>query len=63
MPFPDLREWATAHNAPPVQDGLTQIPRLAPGPYRLCAVLPQKGEQCRAGTLAAGATLRLELDL
>jgi hypothetical protein len=62
MPFPDLREWATAHNAPPAQDGLSQIPRLAPGTYRLCAVLPQKGEQCRAGTLGVGATLQLELD-
>ncbi|HYC92424.1 MAG TPA: carboxypeptidase-like regulatory domain-containing protein [Thermoanaerobaculia bacterium] len=62
LPFSDLREWARAQNVPAAQDGLTQIPRLAPGPYRLCAVLPEKGESCRAGTLAGGGILQLELD-
>ena len=61
LPFNDLMEWARAQNTPPPQDGLTQIPRLAPGAYRLCAVVPPQGELCRAGTLAAGGTLQLEL--
>jgi hypothetical protein len=62
IPFPELNDWARAHNTPAAQDGLRQIPRLAPGTYRLCAVLPGRGEQCRAGMLAAGATLELQLD-
>lgn len=62
MPFPDLREWANAHNTPARQDGAMQVPRLAPGPYRLCAVLPSKTESCRAGTLAPGGTLELLLE-
>ncbi|HEX2099646.1 MAG TPA: carboxypeptidase-like regulatory domain-containing protein, partial [Candidatus Synoicihabitans sp.] len=62
LPFPDLMEWARAQNTPPAQDGLIQIPRLSPGPYRLCAVFNARGELCRAGTLAAGGTLDLQFD-
>ena len=64
LPFPDLAEWARAQNTPATPDGLRRIPRLAPGTYRLCAVLsePGRGEQCRAGVLAAAGTLELQLD-
>jgi hypothetical protein len=62
LPFNDLMDWARAQNTPPAQEGLTQIPRLAPGPYRLCAVIPPQGEVCRAGTLPTGGMLKLDFN-
>ena len=61
VPVTDLLEWARAHGQPPTKD-LLELPHMAPGTYRLCAIPKARAaEVCRAGTLARGAVLELAL--
>lgn len=69
----EVAQWAFAYvpsqspfiDAPPgtrSPDDPLVVPHMAPGPYRLCALVPNDGERCRDGVLAAGGALDLFLN-
>lgn len=59
LPLNDVLLWGRAQGQMPA-NGAVDIPNLAPGSYRFCFTLPERGgDRCQDGTLAARGMLSL----